>query len=257
MTSINDLTLSNGINYGEADARFRDTHTGECIIIANGPSLNDVPNEFLKSYPSFGCNRIYLREDFTPTYFVQIGADQVMGDKAKDFHDICERVDASFVNRGAVARGAFDLVPNVYPIMSRPLIPDGTGKGIGAKFSSHPLYAIGIGGSVIFQSLQLAYWMGFSVALVVGLDHEYASSWDKPFHFYENDERVTAKEGPYGGHRSWVQRTDVAFMVAREAFSADGRSILNLTEGSACTVFPFSTVEAWTLELEDGDSPRQ
>ncbi len=255
MTNINDLTLENGMNYGEADARFRDTQEGTCIIIANGPSLNDVPNSFLKSYPSFGCNRIYLREDFTPTYFVQIGADQIQGSKFMDFVDICSEVDASFVNRMAVRK--FEGIDNVYPILSRPLIPDGTGKGIGAKFSSHPLYAIGIGGSVIFQSFQLAYWMGFSVCLVVGLDHAYEREWSKPFHFYPNDETVTSREGPYGGHRSWVKRTDVTFMVAREAFSADGRSILNLTEGSACTVFPFSTVEAWTLELEDSDDPRQ
>lgn len=243
---LNGLALPGGHLYGVADALFRDRHLNEtCIVIANGPSLKDVPLEFLNAYPSFGCNRIYLLEDFTPTYFVQIGADQVQGEKAKDFHDICSRVDAAFVNRESVRRGGFPGFRNVYPIMSRPLVDDGTGKGIGMQFSSHPLYAIGIGGSVIFQSFQLAYWMGFSTCLVVGLDHDYPKKWEVPWHFYPNEESVTAKDGPYGGRKSWAQRTERAFQVSREAFVADSRQVINLTPGSKCYEFPTGDIQAW------------
>ncbi len=246
LAELNALAVPGGHIYGVADAAFRDKHLNEtCIVIANGPSLSDVPLEFLKAYPSFGCNRIYLLEDFTPTYFVQIGADQVFGEKVFDFHDICSRVDASFVNRQAVMQGGFAGIPNVYPIHSRPLDDPNAEKGIGMQFSGHPLYAIGIGGSIIFQSFQLAYWMGFSTCLVVGLDHSYPKKWEVPWHFYPNEESVTAKEGPYGGRRSWAQRTERAFQVSREAFVADARQILNLTPGSKCYEFPTGDIQAW------------
>ncbi len=250
---LNALALPGGHIYGVADAYFRDKHLNEtCIIIANGPSLSDVPLDFLKSYYSFGCNRIYLLEDFTPTYFVQIGADQVAGEKAKDFHDICGRVDASFMNRQSVAAGGFAGIPNVYPIFSRPLDEPQAPKGIGCQFSTHPLYAIGIGGSVVFQSFQLAYWMGFSTCLVVGLDHNYPKDWGQKWHFYLNEESVTAKDGPYGGRKSWETRTNRAFQVSRAAFAADGRQILNLTPESKCHEFNTGNIQAWLPPESDG-----
>jgi hypothetical protein len=247
---LNALSVPGGHIYGVADARFRNRHINQtCIVIANGPSLKDVPLDFLKAYHSFGCNRIYLLEDFTPTYFVQIGADQVAGERASDFHEICGRVEASFVNRQAVMRGAFAGIQHVYGIHSRPLDDPNAEKGIGMQFSTHPLYAIGIGGSIIFQSFQLAYWMGFSTCLVVGLDHDYPKNWEVPWHFYPNEESVTSKEGPFGGRRSWAQRTERAFQVSREAFVADARQILNLTPGSKCYEFPTGDIQAW-LPLE-------
>ena len=49
---------------------MRDKHKGEtCVVIANGPSLADVPNEFLEPYITFGVNKIWLKE-FSPTYYV-------------------------------------------------------------------------------------------------------------------------------------------------------------------------------------------
>lgn len=43
--------------------------TNECIIVANGPSLDNVPIEFLNSRKSFGMNAIHLHKEFKPTYW--------------------------------------------------------------------------------------------------------------------------------------------------------------------------------------------
>lgn len=245
MSRLDNLELANGMRYGDADGRFRDKHLGQvCLIIANGPALKSVPVSFLEKYLSFGCNRIYELEGFTPTYFVQLGMDQVAGDKAKDFHDICSRVNASFVNRLAVADGGFDGIDNVYPILSRPIENEGV-KGIGPQFSSHPLYAIGIGGSVVFQSLQLAYWMGFHTGLIVGLDHFYPESLDVDWHFYKNHPDTTDFNGPAGGRDSWLARTDNAFEVSYHAWQAVGRQLLNLTPGTKCRIFPLDDIQRW------------
>lgn len=253
MSRLDDIQLANGMPYKLADDRFRDRHLGmTCLIIANGPSLKDVPLEFLKSYLSFGCNRIYLMEDFTPSYFVQLGMDQVANGKSKDFFDICERVDASFVNRAIVAQGDFDGINNVYPILSRPIDEPDAPSGIGPQFSSHPLYAIGIGGSVVFQSLQLAYWMGFKIGLIVGLDHQYPESLEEPWHFYENNPKTTDYNGPAGGRDSWLARTDHAFEVSYLAWEADGRQLFNLTPETKSKTFPVADIQHWYSPKLDG-----
>ena len=52
---------------------MRNRHKGDtALVIGNGPSLNDVPLEFLTRYKSFGTNRIYLLDGFTPTYYVAV-----------------------------------------------------------------------------------------------------------------------------------------------------------------------------------------
>ena len=38
-----------------------------CLIIGNGPSLANVPNEFLERFFTFGSNRVYLK--FTPDVY--------------------------------------------------------------------------------------------------------------------------------------------------------------------------------------------
>jgi hypothetical protein len=55
---------------------LKDKHKGEtCIIIGNGPSLKEIPQDFLKKYPTFGTNRIYAikhLEGFHPVYYASV-----------------------------------------------------------------------------------------------------------------------------------------------------------------------------------------
>jgi len=241
------VNFRNVTNYGQVDDAFRNKFKDQiCTVVANGPSLFHVSNRFLEEFASFGCNRIYKRDGFIPTYFVQFGLNQVREEKALDFVPICKRVEAAFVNRLALERGWFPPLPNVFPILSRPL-SDPYAEGIHDLFSFDPLDAIGVGGSVLYQSFQLAYWMGFTTVLVVGLDHYYPTDWNIPFHFYENDKSVTDKE-PLGGRANWLERTNTAFLNARNAFEADNRKIINLTEGSRCDVFERDDLKRWTWD---------
>ena len=50
-------------------AKLYKTKTGPILIMGNGPSLADIPDSFLKKYPTFGCNSIHLRKGFKPTYY--------------------------------------------------------------------------------------------------------------------------------------------------------------------------------------------
>src|SRR3954447_4142667 len=57
---------------------MRDRHRGErCVIIGNGPSLNETDLALLSGQATFGLNRIYLMYDrlgFTPTYHVVVNS---------------------------------------------------------------------------------------------------------------------------------------------------------------------------------------
>ncbi len=248
MESLLSKTV-NGTNsqtYAEADKHFRKRHFGPVLVIANGPSLKDVSNRFLRKYPSIGCNRIYLKEGFTPTYFVQFGRNQVSTQElAAEYYGVMSVVEASFVNRFAMEH--FNMYENAYGISTVPLSLWETNHGnrVGGSFSFDPLDGIGIGGSVIYQSLQLAFWFGFDPVLIVGLDHYYPVSVDEPWHFYSNKPETTDLSGPMGGRDGWNKRSTTAFENARMVYNDHDREILNLTPDSACKVFQMEDIELW------------
>jgi hypothetical protein len=253
MESLESKTV-NGTSsqtYAEADKHFRKRHFGPGLVIANGPSLKDVSNQFLRKYPSIGCNRIYLKEGFTPTYFVQFGRNQVATIVlASDYYGVMSEVEASFVNRFAMEH--FDMYENAYGISTVPLsLWDGPDtevdkvQRVGGSFSFDPLDGMGIGGSVIYQSLQLAFWFGFDPVLIVGLDHYYPVNVDEPWHFYPNKPETTDMNGPLGGREGWNERSVTAFENARMVYDDADREILNLTPDSACKVFRMEDMQLW------------
>ncbi|MFM6402276.1 MAG: hypothetical protein ACKPFF_36830, partial [Planktothrix sp.] len=56
--------------------QFHNKHLGQrCVIIGNGPSLNEMDLSFLKHEICFATNKIYLgfeRWEFLPTYYVAV-----------------------------------------------------------------------------------------------------------------------------------------------------------------------------------------
>jgi hypothetical protein len=214
-----------------------DRHKDEtCLIIGNGPSLKDVPNSFLKKFPSFGSNRIYLK--FTPTYYVAVNPlviEQNMGDI---LHLKC---DAAFVREGCFGSLASSNGTWFYELhsMAAPM------------FSYNPSAYVYEGHTVTFVSMQLAFFMGFRTVLLVGVDHRYEYQGEP------NEENVWFGEDPnhfdpsyFRGH-AWhnpdLERSEAAYMMAREAFDRDGRQIINLTEGSALEVFEKQEFKTWQV----------
>ena len=60
--------------------------SGPVIIMGNGPSLNDISDEFLAKYPTFGCNTIHLRKGFKPSYWA--AADSWVMNWAKEVEEL-------------------------------------------------------------------------------------------------------------------------------------------------------------------------
>ena len=221
---------------------LKDIHKGETgLIIGNGPSLKDTPLEFLHKYPSFGTNRIYRLAGFTPYYYAavnplvldQFGREMLQAYKGK--------VRRFFLSEHYLAQNlAVAQQPTVVPVRS---LGD-------PQFFPDPRAGLYEGHTVSFVALQLAYWMGFSTILLVGVDHRYTHEGNP------NQELIAQGEDPnhfdpryFSDGNKWhapdLVRSAEAYQMARTAFEADSRRIINLTPNSALEVFERQEWQVW------------
>jgi len=158
-------------------AHFNNLHTNEtCLLLGNGPSLNDVPLGFLDKYPTIGSNTIFM-SGYVPTYYTAV-------DKriCFEFGDI--------VNERLGHIPKFIPTPNLdmwegenfYRWHHRPgpLWPYAEDIPFPGNVLSDPgiTYAC-----VMHVQIQLAGMMGFSTLLFVGMDH----TIEKREHFWGED----------------------------------------------------------------------
>lgn len=190
-----------------------------CLIIGNGKSLNDVPKEFLDSFPTFGANRIYLK--YMPTYYVCVNP-TVCSEYEEEILDVTYKAKRSYITHKFPFR--HDKIAPLYSI------------GV-PTFSRSPEEFIWEGGTVTYVSMQIAYSMGFEVVYLVGLDHYFnckgnpnelqVMEGDDPNHFDPN----------YFKGKKWnlpdLEMSETAYGIARKVYEMDGRKIYNLSTDTA------------------------
>ena len=190
----------------------------ECIIVGNGPSLKNVSNESLSKVPTFGTNGVLIK--FDPTYYVA-------------------------VNPLAIARFAFNIATSKakkfmiwneigvqYELLQSMPVP---------LFSFNPLEWVYEGHTVTIVCLQLAFFMGYDTVYLVGVDHSYV------FEGAPNEARVLQGDDPnhfdpdYFRDSLWnnpdLERSEHAYNLALEAFTDDGRTIVNCSPDSKLEIF--------------------
>lgn len=205
-------------------------HKGEtCLIIGNGPSLNKVPLEFLKKYPSFGTNRIYLLDGFQPTYYVSVNPLVI----EQSIERINELGSVKFLPSRFAHGNTLPLVSHYSP-----------------SFSMNPRVYIYEGYTVTYVCMQLAYFMDFDTVLLVGVDHRFE------FRGSPNEEVVSDRPDPnhfskdyFGQGVKWnnpdLEQSEISYQMAKTVFENDNKRIVNLTEGSALNVFEKDEVKNW------------
>jgi hypothetical protein len=215
---------------------MRDRHAGQrCVIVGNGPSLRQMDLSPLRSEITFGLNRGYLAFrglGFATTYLVAINVHVVEQFAA----EILAEPSTIFVSWHARRF----LPPGHRAILTRPLR--------GLRFSTDPARGIGQIATVTFTALQLAYHMGFSEAVLIGVDHSFStpgpahqlvtSAGDDPNHF---------DPSYFGKGVRWelpnLPLSEVGYELARRAYDADGRRIVDATLGGKLTVFPKMSID--------------
>jgi len=198
-----------------------------CLIIGNGPSLADVPNEFLERFFTFGSNRVYLK--FTPDVYACVNPLVTRQYRTEISELKCEKyIDAATA----------DLIPDCYKIhdLRRP------------EFSTHPGF-YGAGYTVTSVLLQIAYWYGYKRIGLIGVDHRYT------FEGKPNQELTAGEVDPnhfdssYFSNVQWnapdLKKSEIAYRLAREAFENIGGRVVNLSPKSALDVFKRGDWHKW------------
>lgn len=211
---------------------LKDKHRGQrCFIIGNGPSLKQTDLSRLRGECTFGMNRIYLmfpELGFTTSYYLS--------------------VNSLVIEQCADEISALPI-PKFLSWRSRHLIQPGADMAFlfttytGPKFARDARGRLWEGATVTYVALQLAYHMGFQQVILIGVDHSFTtqgkpnttitSQGDDPDHFHA---------GYFGKGFRWqlpdLETSERAYNMARQAYEADGREVLDATVGGKLTVFP-------------------
>lgn len=212
-------------------ALLKDTHKGErCFIVGNGPSLKNTDLSKLKNDFAIGMNRIFLAADelnFKPDVLVCIN-DLVVEQSVEAFNAL--QMPKFFSWRARKWLQMDDYTHFLYTTYTEP------------KFATDLRGRVWEGATVTNVCLQLAYHMGFSEAILIGVDHSFAtkgtpnttveSKGDDPNHF---------SAAYFGKGFRWqlpdLETSEVAYAMARKAYEADGRKVLDATIGGKLDIF--------------------
>lgn len=211
--------------------KYQNAHAGNrCVIVGNGPSLLKTDLELLRGEITFGLNRIYLMFDrmgFETTYHV-VANKYVTEQWPEDLG----RVRAPLFTM-TQSRDHLKSASNA--LFMQPLR--------GPRFGTNAAHGVWVGGTVTYVALQLAYYMGFTKIVLVGVDHRFAVS-GPPNKLVVSDRADQSHFDPryFGPGIKWqlpdLETSAIAYKLARHEFEKAGRQVLDGTVDGALDIFP-------------------
>lgn len=207
-----------------------------CVIVANGPSLNKSNFALLDRADVILSNYAVINDDLrkAATYLTIVN-DLVATQGSVPFN----QVDAIRVMPFWLAN-AINSGPDT-AFLPATVIPEFNGR-LDGVFSWRS--------TVSFFNMQLAYALGYEKVALIGFDHSYQQAQN----FKEGDAIKQKEEDPnhfdprYFQGKTWqaadTGNMEKSYLLARDAYAAGGRKIVNATVGGMLEVFP-------RMELED------
>ncbi|MCL0090194.1 DUF115 domain-containing protein [Dehalococcoidia bacterium] len=211
--------------------KFKNKHLGNrCFVIGNGPSLNLMDLSPLCEEFTFGMNRIYMlfpKLGFHTTYFVSVNK-LVIEQCAEDIADLPMPKFLSW-------RGMSEPVDSANTIFLRSIYNVG--------FSPNPEKLVYESATVTNVALQLAYYMGFSDVILIGVDHSFTSKGEcNTTVVSRGDDSNHFDPNYFGKGFRWqlpdLKTSELGYSIAREVFERDGRRILDATVDGKLKIFP-------------------
>lgn len=202
------------------------------LVVGNGPSLNNTPLSKFTGVHAIGMNKISLlfpRTDWRPSYIVAVN-----GFVMKQHADFFRRTDLplliSWKGRGDVPPESKSSPYYLLELSQR-------------DFSIAIDHGVGVGDTVTYTALQLAYYLGANPVILVGVDHSFSVTGPA--------NKYVKAEGPDLNHfdESYFEKgsvwglpnlpeSELAYHRAKAAFEQEGREILDATVGGKLDVFP-------------------
>ncbi len=232
-------------------SEFHNKHAGErCVIIGNGPSLNDLELGRLRDEYTIGVNGIFYAEaiDYPLSYYV-VEDTSVMKENLEAIkgygagHKFFPTIYRDLYGNVPVEEGSLGGV--TFFTMNRGFYAKESPNFCVPRFSTDASQRLYCGQSVTIINLQLAYYMGFSEVYLIGMDFSYTipdsakvegdlitSTEDDPNHFHKDY---------FGKGKTWkdpkLDRVMNNYQLAKVMYEADGRAIYNATAGGKLELF--------------------
>jgi hypothetical protein len=211
-------------------AALRDRHRGEtCVILGNGPSIKELDLQQLDGVATFCLNRGYLLWEGsgrTPSFYVAVN-DLVI----EQFHsEIAVLPCPLFLPWRHRAR--FPGVSNATFFEIR----------TDQRFITDATRGVAPCATVTVAALQLAYYMGFSTVILLGIDHRFETEGQPHERVRQDGVDPNHFRGDYFDPGTlWnlpdLRQSERGYAMAQAAFETDGRRIVNATPGTALDVF--------------------
>jgi hypothetical protein len=226
-------------------APFHERHRGErCFILGNGPSLRHTDLTRLRHAVTFGMNRIYLHfptMGFPTTYYLAVNT-LVIEQCAQDILRLEMPRFITWRGRRWMKGSDGELIY---------LDTDYTGPQV---FSTDLTGRVFEGSTVTFVAMELAYYMGFSEVILLGVDHTFATQGPPNVTVVSaGEDRDHFSPAYFGKGFRWqlpdLEASERAYQLARAAFESDGRRVLDATPGGKLTVFPKVSYESLFQDL--------
>lgn len=221
-------------------AKYKDKHFGRrAFVIGNGPSLRISDLERLRNEITFASNRIYVcfgETSWRPTYYLTSYLDKVCKDYYRDiaaFNGSVKFLPAAAQKRCMPIAGAI-----YYRRTHQWFFPSAP------NFSINTIDTVYWGGTVTYELLQLACYMGIREIYLLGLDFSYCApeikgsehGWYTSVrdvdHFHPDYLKPSEKAG-----KPLLHLHEKAYKKAREVMESLGGHIYNATRGGALEVF--------------------
>ena len=217
------------------------------VIVGNGPSLNKINFDLLKSVKTISFNSIFLKKEFKPfIYMVEDGA------VARENYKTINKYKSEYRFFPKCYKSFLDYDENTYFFnMNRGMYEETSTNYNMPRFSGDFSKRGYCGQSVTIMSLQLAFFMGFKDIGLIGMDfnyvipkdtiidgHNYLSQGEDPNHFHSNY---------FGAGKTWhdpkLENVKKSYELAKIIFESDNRNIVNCTIGGKLEVFQRKSLE--------------
>jgi hypothetical protein len=217
-------------------AQVQGRYAGQrAFIIGNGPSLKRTDVSRLASDFTFGLNRIYLLFD------------------SMGFSTSCLVSVNDLVVQQCVGEMQALSMPRFFSWHSHRFVPPSTAPSHlptflyttyeSPRFSADVCGRVWEGATVTYVALQLAFHMGFSRVILIGVDHDFASKGEaNKTVVSQGDDQNHFSPKYFGRGFRWqlpdLDTSEIAYGMAREAYARAGREVIDATVGGKLTVFP-------------------
>ena len=212
-------------------ARRKDT----CVIVANGPSLNQSNFDMLSDADVIISNYAIISKPLMR-------------------HATCLTIVNDLVaSQGSIPFNDLDLIKILPFWLANSINPSDSTYFVPATVE--PKFCTEIGGvfswrsTVSFLNMQLAFVLGYERVALIGFDHSYQQAADlkEGASVEQKEEDANHFDPRYFQGKNWqaadTNNMEKMYLLARDAYQQAGRTIINATVGGKLEVFPRASLE--------------